>query len=343
MKLLIIGFSAPGHMGGYLSSAATHLGLEHQVIDAAMAEARSRIERIFYWRLCGKRPARLARFAARVLDACGEIRPDVVLTTGRAPLDESHIRSLRRLGAKVINYSTDDPWNPVLRAQWFISALPSYDAVFSPRRANFDDFRRCGVRAVHYMPFAYDPGVHRPWPDNSPRARASDVLFVGGCDAARLPFVSALIDAGLEPALFGLYWNRHAKTRAHWRGVGDQDTIRAASASAKVCLCMVRRANRDGHVMRSFEVGAIGGCVMAEDTADHREIFGPEDHAVRYFRTLPDMVEQAKTLVVDAASRRRLARNLRERMAVSRGTYADRLAAMLEIAGRNKSSPERAQ
>ena len=75
----------------------------------------------------------------------------------------------------------------------------------------------------------------------------------------------------LKPAVIGEAWP-------------IQVTIRAASASAKVCLCLVRRANRDGHTMRSFEAAAIGGCILAEDTADHREIFGPEDYAARYFR-----------------------------------------------------------
>src|SRR5262245_34690242 len=112
-----------------------------------------------------------------------------------------------------------------------------------------------------------------------------------------------MIDAGLTVALFGGYWHRHVKTRPCWRGMADQRTIRSASANARVCLCLVRRGNRDGHVMRSFETAAIGGCVLAEDTADHRELFGPEDHAVRYFNTVHGMVQQAKTLVADASVR----------------------------------------
>ena len=213
------------------------------------------------------------------------MRPDVVLSTGRAPLDRSHIVRLRELGASVINYSTDDPWNPAFQASWFLSALPAYDAVFTTRHANIEDFRSCGVRSVHYLPFAYDPDVHRPWPENIPTGAPSDVLFVGGCDGDRLPLISAMIDAGLDVALFGGYWNRHAKTRSYWRGIADQDTIRSASAATRVCLCLVRRANRDGHVMRSFEAAAIGGCILAEDTADHRQLFGPENQAVRYFQT----------------------------------------------------------
>src|SRR4051794_16599129 len=106
-RLLIIGFSQAGHMGSYLGAAAEQLGIDYKTVDASNAEARSRIGRSFYWHLYDKRPARLRRFGAQVLDACVSTQRDVVLTTGRAPLHRCHIERLRGLGIKVINYSTD--------------------------------------------------------------------------------------------------------------------------------------------------------------------------------------------------------------------------------------------
>jgi spore maturation protein CgeB len=338
MKLLIIGFSQAGHIGSYLASAARQLGVDYQIVDAGAAEANSRIGRSFYWHLRNKRPARLERFGAQVLDTCARTRPRVVLTTGNAPLGRSHIENLHARGIRVVNYSTDDPWNPALRAPWLFSALSAYDTIFTPRRANVGDFRGCGVRAVHYLPFGYDPEVHRPWPNEKPTGIPSDVLFVGGCDADRLPLIGALIEAGLDVALFGGYWERHSATRPHWRGMADQDTIRSASAAARVCLCLVRRANRDGHVMRSFEAAAIGGCILAEDTVDHRELFGRENYAVCYFKTIAEMVQQAKILVADAEARRRLSLELRKRLATGGHTYADRLAAILRLSDADESS-----
>jgi spore maturation protein CgeB len=334
MKLLIVGFGQAGHVGRYFASAAMRLGLDYQIIDLTQAEASSRIVRSFYWRFRGHRPARLDKFGAHVLAASAIMQPDLVLATGRAALNRLHVEGLRALGATVINYSTDDPWNPKLRAPWFLRTLPSYNAVFTPRRANIDDFCRSGLRAVHYLPFGYDPDVHRPWPECRPTAAPSDVLFVGGCDEDRLPLINGLVDTGLTLALFGGYWDRHAKTRGHWRGIADQDAIRSASAAARICLCLTRRANRDGHTMRSFEAAAIGGCILAEDTADHRELFGPDDHAVRYFSTVPELVHQTKLLLADAGARHRLASQLAERFSRGKHTYADRLKSMLNNTGR---------
>jgi spore maturation protein CgeB len=329
VRLLIVGFSQAGHMGSYLAAAAARLGLSYDIIDAQKSQARIRPVRAFYWRCRDRRPARLSEFGAEVIQLCLARKPDVVITTGHAPLDRNHLERLRSLGIDVINYSTDDPWNPTQRADWFLKALPAYDAVFSTRRANLDDFRRIGVKSVLYLPFGYDPDVHRPWPEHSAASAASDVLFVGGCDSDRLCLITPLVEAGIQVALFGGYWDRSPKTRPYWRGMADQDAIRAASAAAKVCLCLVRRANRDGNVMRSFEAAAIGGCILAEDTFDHRELFGPDDYAVRYFSSDAQMVEQARLLLDDAVARRRLSVQLRERIRDRKDTYADRLGTML--------------
>jgi hypothetical protein len=217
------------------------------------------------------------------------------------------------------------------------SALPAYDAVFTARHANIEDFRSCGVRNIHYLPFAYDPDVHRPWPENMPAGAPSDVLFVGGCDGDRLPLISAIIDAGLDVALFGGYWNRHSKTRSHWRGIADQDTIRAASAATRVCLCLVRRANRDGHVMRSFEAAAIGGCIWPKIPLTIGNSSVRKTKRCGTFRRL-QLSTAGEDPVADAgrasASRPSCARGS------GRNTYVDRLAAMLRLVERGENAYE---
>ena len=49
--------------------------------------------------------------------------------------------------------------------------------------------------------------------------------------------------------------------------------------------------------MRTFEVPAIGACMLTEDTEEHREIFGKEGDAVLYFRTMNEMVSQLRFLL----------------------------------------------
>jgi spore maturation protein CgeB len=90
--------------------------------------------------------------------------------------------------------------------------------------------------------------------------------------------------------------------------------------------------------MRSFEAAAIGGCILAEDTADHRDIFGPDNDTVRYFKSASELVQQAHLLVADPEARCRLSAQLRSRLAASKHTYADRLAKMLQLVNIGSSS-----
>lgn len=335
--LLIVGCGEAGHMGNYLARAANALQIPCELVDVSQAEAKNRYVQKFYWHFRGKRPVHLREFAQQVVNTCDAQTPKIVLTTGgRVPLDREDIGALRSRGIKVINYSTDDPWNPKLRAPYFMATLAEYDEVFTPRHSNIADFLRCGVHRVSYLPFAYDSNIHRPWFGPSfcedPHSSPSDVLFVGGCDADRLPILGALADAGLTLALFGGYWDRHDNTRPFARGIVSQDAIRAASATAKTTLCLVRRANRDGHAMRSFEAAAIGGCIIAEDTSDHRELFGPEGHAACYFDSVDALVQTVKRLVGDPYRRAAMTVNLRKRMHERSDTYEDRLLKIVKTA-----------
>jgi hypothetical protein len=156
-----------------------------------------------------------------------------------------------------------------------------------------------------------------------------DVLFAGGADADRLPYARALLGAGLKVALYGGYWDRHADLGPHWRGHADLATLCRVTPAAKLVLCLVRRANRDGHAMRSFEAPAMGGCLLMEDTEEHRELFGAEGECVVYFRDADEMVAKAKALLPRAEERARLAAAAHQRICSGGHTYADRLRTML--------------
>jgi spore maturation protein CgeB len=139
-----------------------------------------------------------------------------------------------------------------------------------------------------------------------------------------------LIQAGFDVALYGGYWERYPSTAPFARGYADLPTLRKAIGAAKVALCLVRRANRDGHCMRSFEVPAIGACMLTEDTVEHREIFGEDGRAVVYFHTRDEMVDKLRWLLAHDEERRRLADAARLLITAGGNTYRDRVEAMLK-------------
>lgn len=81
--------------------------------------------------------------------------------------------------------------------------------------------------------------------------------------------------------------------------------------------------------MRTFEIAAMGGCMLAEDTEEHREILGADGECAMFFRNEREMVEKAKWLLGHPEERSRLARAAYLRITRGQNTYADRLRTML--------------
>ncbi len=334
MRLLIIGNPGPTHVGRHFLNAARGLGWEAEVLDSAAAFQGPVWWRRTCWHLLGRRPPKLAGFSRMAVARCQHYKPDLVLTTGIAPLDEPGLRQLHEAGVPVANFLTDDPWNPAHRAPWFLRALRHYRHVFNPRRACEADLRGVMQGGTSWLPFAYAPEDHFPPPDLSGEECArwgSLVAFIGGADADRVMSARALSRAGVPLGLWGGYWKKYPDLSTHAHGHADGETCRRIVASAGANLCLVRRANRDGHSMRSYELPAIGGCLLVEDTGDHRRLFGDEGEAASYFTDTTTMTSQARRLLgLPFPERSRMAAEARSRVVKSGGTYACRLETIIQ-------------
>ena len=211
VDLLVVGASGGTNVGESLYVAASEIGVAASLVDVKAAWAGSSLVRRFCWHFLGHRPPRLGRFGEHLVSRAKELRPRWVLAVGIAPLNVRTVRALRAQGIRVLNFLTDDPWNPAQHAPWALRALREMDCVISPRRGNMADLQRLGCRQVRYVPFGYDlRHAFREAPDP---ALASDVLFVGGADADRAPWIAALFEAGLNVGLYGDYWDRFPATR----------------------------------------------------------------------------------------------------------------------------------
>jgi spore maturation protein CgeB len=331
-RVLIVGNPDPVHIGAHLLRAANKIGLQVKIIDTNLAFKAPWPIKKYNWWLRGHHPTNLRKFSQKAIETCQEFKPKWLLSTGLAPLDRFALEEIGSLQIKRLNYLTDDPFNPKHATSWFFQTLPLYDHVFSPRSSNIEDLREFGCNKVSYLPFAYDPQIHFPDPPSKREDYyqfSSDVFFAGNADNDRIPFFDALLKAGFKIALYGYYWNRFVATSPYAKGYADPHTFRKAIGGAKVAICLVRRANRDGHVMRTFELPATSACLLTENTNEHREIFGVEGDAVLYFRTISEMMKKLKWLLENEAERHRLARAAHDLIVKGNNTYKDRLLVML--------------
>ena len=335
-RLVLVANPSPEHVGFHLLAAARELDLETELLDVRSAWSRSRWLNRLSHRLLRHRPARLAAFSRQVARVCQSFRPHALLVTGIAAPDARRLAAARRQGIVTVNFLTDDPWNPRNGAGFFWAALREYAVVCSPRRVNLDDLRRHGCQRVEYLPFGYNPAVHFPEPPAGEAERrrfAADVVIVGGADADRLPLARALARAGLRLRLYGGYWDRHADLRPFYGGFVQGRELRLAVGGGRVHVALVRRANRDGHAMRSLELPAMGACLVAEDTAEHRELYGGDGGCVEYFSNMEEMVAKTKALCREPERARAVGKKAFQRICRDHPhTYADRLARICQNA-----------
>ncbi|MFH1868860.1 MAG: glycosyltransferase [Candidatus Omnitrophota bacterium] len=333
MQLLIVGGRGGTNIGDSFFRAAEKIGLNPFLINIQDAFKSTRLVRYINWYLMGKRPPKIGCFSSRVVEKCAGNRPKWLLVTGMAPVDKDALREAGKLNILRINYLTDDPWNRAHFSSWFLKALPYYDIVYSTRKANLPDLSDAGCKRAEYLPFGYDHELFYPetLTEEENEKYSSDIIFVGGADRDRIKYIDAIIKTGLRLALYGSYWERYAQARDHTLGQAGFQEVRKATRAAKVALCLVRKANRDGHSMRSFEIPATGTCMLTEDTQEHRLFFGEEGKSVIYFSDPAEMAEKLRWLTRHESERRRLAEASRRLIVNGSNTYADRLNLILGV------------
>ena len=81
--------------------------------------------------------------------------------------------------------------------------------------------------------------------------------------------------------------------------------------------------------MRTFEIPAVGGFMLAEDTAEHRAVFGAEGEAVLYFTGPETAAEKARWALANPAERTRMARAAHGLITTGGHSYRHRLQQML--------------
>lgn len=327
--LMIVGNKGGTNIAESLRRSAS--SIEWSVIFCDVSQAYDRnvwLQRLA-WHLGGHRPVHLLRFSDSVEAAAKRSHPSVLISTGLSPVTSATLSKLKAQGLKCLHYSTDDPWNPSQYAQWFLRSLPIYDHIFTTRQSNLKDFYEIGCTNVSYLPFAFDSDLFFPTKVALTEAEQFDILFVGGADRDRAAILSQIVNSGLRVALYGDQWGEYKQLRNYFFGRADKSMLRELTTRAPINLCLCRKANCDGHVMRSFEIAAIGGFMIAEDTEEHRELFGSEGKSVLYFVSAREAIDKANWALRNPDERKRMSAAAHERILSGQNTYFDRLQEML--------------
>jgi len=243
------------------------------------------------------------RINQRLLRLASEYNPDVILVYAGQPVLPSTVQTLSR-SFWVTGYQNDDVfggWKNRFGGRFFrafIQSLRFYTSYHVFRDINVSEYQQHGCSRVKLLRYFYLPWQHYPIKVNSEdRERlGADVLFIGaGQPDTRVHYVIALLDAGVNLRIYGNMhtWRRYLPESAFHRlqpiSLIEGHDYAKAICSAKICLAMFSKTNRDQYSLRSFEIPACGGFMLAERTSVMLSLFREGEEA-EYFSDASELL-----------------------------------------------------
>jgi len=260
-------------------------------------------------------------------EAC---RPDLVWVFKGMRILPKTLQKLRGMGIKTANYNPDHPF--------LFSSRGSGNRNVSQSIGLFD-LHLCYSRELQQriereygIPTAFLPFGHaleeQQFEQVKDGPETLTACFVGNPDKIRTEHIQALSDSGLYVDVYGHGWDRMLPKTPNVRifdavyGVEYWQKLRAYRLQVNI----FRPHNEGSHNMRTFEVPAVGGIMLAPDSPEHREFFKTGKEVFLY-RTKAEMAEVAKhILALPAAEAARIRASARARSVNAGFSYQDRAA-----------------
>ena len=155
-----------------------------------------------------------------------------------------------------------------------------------------------------------------------------DAVFIGHWEPTTESMITELRREGIDVRVWGPGWRRSGlPDRGRIVPLTGHEYVKAL-ASAKLCLGLLSKWNRNRCTLRTFEIPAIGGLLFTERTDDHLKYF-VEDHEAVYFDTKEEMVDKARYYLEHDDVRQNVALAGHQRCVSSRYTHLDRMRSVM--------------
>jgi spore maturation protein CgeB len=242
-------------------------------------------------------------------------------------------KTLERLNSIKVHYHPDDSTNLANRTAIFDQAESTYDLHFTSKKHNIEEIIKRTGKAVHFIWYAYDPKWHFRASSISFLNPTFDIGFIGHMRPDRFELILDIAKIYEKRfAVAGLKWDRFKElielSVVYPPFYGESFSFFVKSAPLQ--LGLLNSDNRDQHTARSFEVPAAGGLLIAEDTPEHREMFGSESNAL-FFKTREELIQKISWVQDNPELARKIAENGHRYITENSNTWEDRAAEILRV------------
>jgi spore maturation protein CgeB len=302
VKVLICGSFWKGSIEQSYADAFTEIGCLVHTFDWESHELGS-----------GRARAMTSRIGAewigrQLVDLAVSEMPDVIFVIKGRRIPPKTVRALKAVMPSVplVNFNPDSPWDGRSGSRQLIESIAYYDVHFTWSRALIVRFEAASARAVRYLPFAYDPTLHRPL-NNGAETRQYDAVFIGTHDPERDKLLAGL--SGCRIAIWGNGWKRAKHVPKEWikgEAVYGTDGVRCLNTGV-AAINILRPQNAGSHNMRTFEIPATRNVLLTGRTAE-QESFLHEGTEMLCYES-PDELRQQLVALRGAPERAEAIRN----------------------------------
>jgi hypothetical protein len=261
-------------------------------------------------------------------------QPDLILVVGGNLISAAAVQIIRQqIRTTLFHFHGEDFFNPLNTTKTLRAAALFYDHLFTTKSFNLPELAEIGLTQVSLIPHGYRPNCHYPVPVK-PAAHhryGSDLAFVGTWERERASTLAQLQEFDLR--IWGNVWPKASKDLGLRQAIQNQavycqEMSRVFNAS-KICLAFLRKANRDQHTSRTFEIPACGGFQLSERTDEVLSFF-EEGKEIECFASISELKDKAHYYLKHETQRQRIARAGLSRVRRSPYSYQDRLQTILE-------------
>lgn len=283
MRLFIVGSTAPWAIEHHYIKHLSQQGTALEVFDPSHFVAYNFLNRLLL-RAGSSEPYRRANEA--LLQAVESFQPEIVWIFKGVEFQAETLKKIKQQGVKLVNYNPDHPFLRTSVSHGgknMEECVPLYDLHFCYSRDLAAKIENEFGIPTAWLPFGFEL-------DETTFERisgAEEILrvgFVGNPDKTRARIIRRLADAGLPVDVYGHNWHKflrkHRNISVFNAVYGDEfwQKIR----QHRVQLNIFRPHNAGSHNMRSFEIPAAGGVMLAPDSPEHRAFFSHGEEAFFY-------------------------------------------------------------
>ncbi len=248
------------------------------------------------------------KFNKMIIEEIQKKRPDIVWIFKGVEVLPEILKTIRSMGVKLVNYNPDHPFLRTFASHGGKNielSVPLYDLHFCYSHELSSMIKQSFRIPTVYLPFGFelDEGIYN---NIKGIEEINKVAFIGNPDKERSRIIRMLATYNIPVDVYGYGWHQWLKTDdiiKVYDGVLGQEFWKTAR-KYRVNINIFRPHNIGSHNMRTFEIPACGGIMLAPYSKEHIAFFedGQEIFTYKDDKTLIEQCRYIMNLTSDEAN-----------------------------------------